>query len=524
MAEVARDDSLVRALADRSFYPHRPTSVEVRQTHISWVFLAGDLVYKLKKPIRLAFLDYSTRELRRRCCLAEVELNRRLAPSTYLGVALIRRRGGGFELGAVGDLAGDAEDSVVVMRRLPQDEMLDRRLASGTAGGADLDRVAATLAQFHARSADRGDPYGLPGTVEETIRTNLSECAPFVGDTVSKSRLASLERYVQSYFAQNAQRFWRRVRQGRIRDGHGDLRAEHVCLRPTLEIFDCIEFSERLRCNDVAAEIAFLAMDLDFLGHPLLADEFTTSYAKASGDGELAELLPFYECYRAVVRAKVESLRSREPEVEPLERQQARDRARRYFRIATRFAAGPRPPELIVVCGLSGSGKSTVARVLGDLTGFPVVSSDVVRKDLAGFPRFAHSGPKTADALYGVEFTRRTYEALAHRAADLLGSGRGVVLDATFRDAAGRRAVTAVGRALSVPVVFLECRATEEKVRERLRSRTDDVSDATEEVYLRQRAENVSFLVGPPAAHVVLDTGRDLATVADDLDRRFGIA
>jgi aminoglycoside phosphotransferase family enzyme len=394
-----RHDSLVRALGDPSLYPHRPSAVETRQTHISWVFLADDFVYKLKKPIRFPFVDYSTRELRRRWCLAEVELNRRLAPSTYLGVALVRHGDRGFELGAVGDLSGEAEDSLVAMRRLPEDEMLDRRLARGAAGVADLDRVAVKLAEFHARAPERGDPYGLPATIEETVRGNLTECAPFAGDTVSESRLAWLEGYARAFLAQSSERLRRRVRQGRIRDGHGDLRAEHVCLGPRLEIFDCIEFSERLRSIDVASEIAFLAMDLDFLGHPLLADAFAASYAKASGDAEIAELLPFYQCYRAVVRGKVESLRSREAEVEPESRRQARAVARRYFRIAARFAAGPRAPEVIVVCGLSGTGKSTVARVFGDVTGFPVVSSDVLRKELAGLPRFAHPDAETARAL-----------------------------------------------------------------------------------------------------------------------------
>jgi aminoglycoside phosphotransferase family enzyme/predicted kinase len=512
-------ESLVRALRDRSLYPHRPTSVEVLQTHISWVFLADDLVYKLKKPIRLAFLDYSTPEVRRRWCLAEVELNRRLAPSTYLGVALIRRRGRAFELGAVGDLSGAAEDSLVVMRRLPADEMLDRRLAQGTAGRAELDQVAAKLADFHASSAERGDPYGLPATIEETVRANLSECAPFAGDTVSESRLATLEEFARSYFAQNAPRLWRRVRQGRIRDGHGDLRAEHVCLQPELEIFDCIEFSERLRCNDVASEIAFLAMDLDFLGHPRLAEEFAHRYAEVSGDGELVELLPFYECYRAVVRGKVESLRSREEEVEPREREAARERARRYFRIAARFAAGARSPGLIVVCGLSGSGKSTAARTLGDLTGFPVVSSDVVRKDLAGIPRFTRPDAKAMETLYGAELTRRTYEELARQADGLLGSTSGVVLDATFRDAGHRRMVTALGAAHGVPVVFVECRAPEDRVRERLRARAHDVSDADEETYLAQRAEGATFVVESPARRLVLDTSGEPATVADELDR-----
>ncbi len=524
MEETARHDELVRALGDPSLYPHKPAAVEVRQTHISWVFLAGDFVYKLKKPVRFPFVDYSTRELRRRWCLAEVELNRRLAPSTYLGVALVRRGGEGFELGAVGALAGDAEDSLVVMRRLPEEEMLDRRLACGTAGAAELEGIAALLADFHARSPERGDPYGLPATIEETVRANLSECAPFAGDTVSESRLAALEDYVRSYLAQSSERFWRRVRQGRIRDGHGDLRAEHVCLAPRLEIFDCIEFSERLRSIDVASEIAFLTMDLDFLGHPLLADAFVAAYAKASGDGEIRELLPFYECHRAAVRGKVESLRSREAEVERGSRRQARELARRYFRVAARFAAGPRPPELIVVCGLSGSGKSTVARVIGDVTGFPVVISDVLRKDLAGLPRFGHPDETTTRTLYGADFTRRTYETLARQADELLASGRGVVLDATFRDASHRRAVTKIGDDRRVPVVFVECVASEERVRERLRSRVHDVSDATEETYLRQRGESAAPPVEPPARYLLLDTNRDLEAVADELDRRFARA
>jgi aminoglycoside phosphotransferase family enzyme/predicted kinase len=520
VSEVGHE-SLERALGDRSLYPHRPTSVEVRQTHISWIFLAGDLVYKLKKPIRLAFLDYSTPELRRRWCLAEVELNRRLAPSTYLGVALIRRRGEDFELGEVGDLAGPAADSLVVMRRLPADEMLDQRLARGDAGRAELDQVAVKLTDFHARVAERGDPYGLPAMIAETVRANLSECAPFVADTVSEARLASLQDFVRSYVARNISLFWRRVREGRIREGHGDLRAEHVCLRPELEIFDCIEFSEQLRCNDVASEIAFLAMDLEFLGDPVLADGFASRYAMASGDDELVELLPFYKCYRAVVRGKVESLRSREHEVEPKEREVARERARRYFRLAARFAAGGRSSELVVVCGLSGTGKSTAARTLGDITGFPVVSSDVVRKDLAGLPRLTRPDAKTLETLYGDELTRRTYEALARQADALLGSGRGAVLDATFRDAIHRRTATAVGVTRGVPVTFVECRAPEERVSERLRARVHGVSDATEETYLAQRAESTAFFVEPPARHLLLDTNREPAMIADELDRLF---
>ncbi|HSD11415.1 MAG TPA: AAA family ATPase [Candidatus Binatia bacterium] len=525
MAEGASQASLVEALAQPNFYPHCPPSVEIRQTHISWVFLAGNFVYKLKKPVRFRFLDYSRREQRLESCLAEVRLNRRLAPAVYLGVVAVRRSDGGFALGSVDELGGEAEDYLVAMRRLPEEEMLDRRLAQGTAGAAELDRVAAKLVAFHAACPDRGEAYGSREVIAETVLGNLAECESVIGDGRFASRVLDLRRYLEAFLEKHGELLWRRASGGKIRDGHGDLRAEHICLNAALDIFDCVEFSERLRSTDVTSEVAFLAMDLDFLGFPGLAEGFARAYAEASGDRELHTLLEFYRCHRALVRAKVEILRSREPEVGAAAREEARQAARRYFRLAARYARGRRPPELVVVCGLSGTGKSTVAQVVGDLSGFAILNSDLTRKRLARVPLFQHSDPQSARSLYAADSTRRTYAALFEGARESLAAGRGVVLDATFLDPADRREALAVARAANVPVTFFECRAREEEVLRRLRDRQkrpDEVSDATEEIYLRQRAEATPITVSAPARHRIIDTARDRDEVAADVERELG--
>ena len=526
MAEGASHTSLVETLAQPSFYPHRPQSVEVRQTHISWVFLAGSFVYKLKKPVRFRFLDYSSRERRLESCLAEVRLNRRLAPAVYLGVVAVRRHDDGFAIGSIDELGGEAEDYLVAMRRLPEEEMLDRRLAQGTAGAADLERVAAKLVAFHASCQDRGETYGSREVIGETVLGNLAECAAVAGDAVSGSRIRELRRYLEKFLDEHEELLRRRVSEGRIRDGHGDLRAEHICLNAALDIFDCVEFSERLRSTDVASEIAFLAMDLDFLGFPALAEGFARAYGEACGDRELHDLLEFYRCHRALVRGKVEILRSQEPEVGAAAREEAREAARRYFRLAARYARGRRPAELVVVCGLSGTGKSTVAQVVGDLSGFAVLGSDLTRKRLARVPRFLRLDPESARALYGADSTRRTYAALFAGARESLAAGRGAVLDATFLNPADRREALILARAMNVPVTFLECQAREEEVLRRLRDRQkrpDEVSDATEEIYLRQRAEATPITVPAPARHRIIDTARDREQIAADVEQELGL-
>jgi len=274
-------------------------------------------------------------------------------------------------------------------------------------------------------------------------------------------------------------------------------------------IVDCIEFSPRLRTCDVASELAFLTMDLELHGAPALAAELAHTYAVQLEDVDFLGLLPFYQCYRAYVRGKVESLKSREPEIAPTEQEQAREQARRAFRLAARYVRGAPPPALVVVCGRVGTGKSTVSRLLSEHTGFAVLNSDVVRKRLAGLLPTARVSADYRAGIYSPAFTRRTYATLQIQAEEELLAGRGVIVDATCKQPEDRQALLALGSRLGVPALFLECRASLAEVERRLRERErrgDSVSDANWEVALQEQGDFPTFADLPDRCHLVIDT------------------
>jgi uncharacterized protein len=503
--------TLLNALARPQSYSHRPAQVEVVQTHISVVFLAGDVVYKLKKPVRFPFLDYSTLPLRRHYCQEEVRLNRRLAPTVYLGVASVLSGGDAYTV-ADGPLS-DARvvDYLVKMRRLPQERRLDSLLAADQVTKVGIHTLAKRLVQFHrTASTDQAVVYGTPDLIWQAIADNFQETAPFVGQTLSATQYALIRDFSRRFFTEHQELFRARPLRGRVREGHGDLRCEHVYfLDEGVTIVDCIEFSPGLRTCDIASELAFLTMDLELQGAPALAAELAHTYAVQSEDADFLRLLPFYQCYRAYVRGKVESLKSREPEVPPAEQERARGQARRAFRLAARYARGAPPATLVVVCGRVGTGKSTVARVLSEHTGFAVLNSDVVRKRLAGLLPTARAGADYRAGIYSQAFTRRTYATLHTQAEEELRAGRGVIIDATYKQPEDRQAVLALAGRLGVPVLFVECRTSPAEVERRLREReqrSDSVSDADWAVALREQENFPAFDDLPERSHLVIHT------------------
>jgi len=327
-------ECVLRFLSEPASYPHRPPGVEVVQTHISAIFLAGHLVYKVKKPVNLGFLDFTTLELRRHFCQEEVRLNRRLCPEVYLGVEAIGRTNGGLALGR-----GEPVEYAVVMRRLPQDRMMDALLARGQLTPRMVQAVAACLVEFHARAATDGRiaAFGRPEAIRVNTDENFAQTERYQGQLLSPQQFSDIRRFTEEFLARR-ELFEERIREGRIRDGHGDLHLQHICLADRIYIFDCIEFNERFRYGDVAVDLAFLLMDLDFHDRPDLARLLERHYEELSGDRELPGLLPFYKCYRAYVRGKVEGFRFEDPHVPPEQRQQARQRAQRYFQLAHRYA------------------------------------------------------------------------------------------------------------------------------------------------------------------------------------------
>ncbi len=490
--------ALVNGLSDPAAYPHLdreqpPPPIEVLETHISTLFFAGDHVYKTKKPVDLGFLDYRTLEQRRHFCEEEVRLGRRLSPEVYLGVAPICRFG---ESGLRIHGAGTPLEWAVEMLRLPEHEMLSSKLQRGELDNSVLDAVAARLVAFHA-AATTGlgvDEYGAADAVLVNVEENWEQLRPWIdycGEESGRTPLLSSALYrflrerARGFVEERRELFSRRVDQGRIREGHGDLHAGNICVtREGLKFYDCIEFSRRLRCGDVACDLAFLAMDLDHNGFAAFSTYLARRYAELAGDSELEQLLPFYKGYRAVVRAKVAALRGLDERLDSAQRRALVVEASGYLHLA---AAYELPPALILMCGLSGVGKSWVARRLRRPLHAQLHQSDVRRRQLAAA---AGAGSGYGEGLYSAELKARTYRDLLEAASDGIAAGRTVIADATFSSAATRRPFLDLAARLGVPAWVVLVEAPPELVRERLGARETDpreASEATYEVYLAQR-------------------------------------
>jgi aminoglycoside phosphotransferase family enzyme/predicted kinase len=506
---------LLAGLADPAAYPTPPARVEVRQTHISAVFLAGDVVYKIKKPVDLGFLDFSTLENRWHFCQEEVRLNRRLAADVYLGVVPVTADAGRLRV----EGAGTPVEWAVKMRRLPDAASLLDRVRRGEVGAPEITALARFLADFH-RTAERSPAISAGGSfavVAGNARENFTQAEAHVGATLSRAVFARLRFLTDVSLDRLRPLVEARAARGVPCDTHGDLHLDHVYFRPDGGPFaiDCIEFNDRFRHADPAADLAFLLMDLHFRHRPDLAADLEREYLRASGDAEMAALLPFYVAYRAAVRGKVEGMERAEAEVPAAARAAAAERARGHWLLALGVLEDPdRRPALVFVGGLSGTGKSHLARRLADAAGFAVVRSDVVRKELAGVAPTERGGP----GLYEPAHTDRTYAECLRRADALLLDGKRVVIDATFRTAARRREVVELARRRRVSAVGFVCVASPDTVRVRLAARTGDPSDATWETYQRQRGEWEEAADGERLVHLSADADplpEALAVLAD---------
>lgn len=479
---------LIRALLRPQAYPHATGRIELLQTHISFVLLAGGFVYKIKKPVDFGFLNFSTLARRRYYCRQEAVLNSRLCSDTYLGVVPIREKDGLVAIGG----PGRTVEYAVHMRRLPAEGMMDRLLAEGKLTVEMVRRVARRVAAFHASAATspRIAAIGAKG-IHYAWDENFRQWAPNIGVTVTPEQDRLLRAFGERFFAAKRGVLARRAAEGRIRDCHGDLRSDSVCFAGDgLCIFDCIDFSRRLRYTDVAGDAGFLAMDLDYRGHPDVADAFVEAYIEAAGDADLREIIDFYKCYRAGVRGKVEGFLLAEPEVPAAMKRRARAAARRYFSLAARYARSLPPPMLVITCGLAATGKSTLARRLAGTVGCEVASSDVVRKRLAGIEPAEHRPEAFGQGIYTADFTERTYDALLDEARRAIESGRSILLDATYTRRAHRLQAARLALELGAQFACIALRASDGLVRRRLRKREregGDPSDAGWDVYLVQK-------------------------------------
>lgn len=488
--------------------------VEEIQTHLSYVFLVGERVVKLHKPVDLGFVDFSTRRLRNEDALREIEIGRRLSPDVYLGVAPVEPDGqGGWRVGALAETVPDPEvETLVVMRRLPAGRDALSLLEREELTAAQLVRVAACVARFH-RSQGLGTPAPWsPSEWRERIAAPMRANVESLSRTLGASAVSRLGAQFEERLAALSASLERRRLDGRAVDGHGDLHLQHVWFEADgeeLRLIDALAFSEDLRQIDAASEVAFLAMDLAFRGRNDLAEVFLFHYVRASGDTGLYEVVDLFEAYRAAVRAKVAALASLDPEVSPPQRERAHESAVRHLRFAEGLLVAPGPGRLVLVCGTVGSGKSSVARELARRAGGLVIASDLLRKEAAGTSRLRSD---LLDAgLYSARRRAAVYDAMLEAARAPLRAGRVVILDATFAARRQRDAARAFALEEGAEARLVEVRVHDAEARRRLERRRRegrDPSDAGPEMLAPSRRRFEPPVEWPWSHRSVLRTDR----------------
>ena len=513
----------IQSLLRPEAYDHPVGRLEMLQTHISWVILAGDFAYKIKKPVDFGFVNFVTLESRRELCHEEVRLNRRLAADLYLGVKPVY--GPPERASFIG--SGEPIDYAVQMRRFPQDDLLPAALERGELTGAHWDECADTLAAFHEHAAVATEdvPYGSADAVWRPVAENFKilESVPAVA-----ARLSALKQWATAEFERLQDLFQQRKQAGKVRECHGDLHLGNMLLAvDRIEAFDCLEFNPSLRWTDVICEMAFLAMDLVARGQPGFAFRVLNRWLEQSGDYRGLATWRWYFCYRAMVRAKVAALRSAQPERTSTDAAADNEEFERYLTLAEGVIKCP-PRALILTHGVSGSGKSHVTTALCEHLGAIRLRSDVERKRLFG-AWGASKTPVLAGDMYGSNVTEKVYrEVLAKQAMAVIEAGFSVILDATFLSHKGRRLFQQLSRQLEVPFVILEFEIAPEVARSRIMQRQQagkDPSDATLAILEQQLASDEPLTDEErERAVVVPPESRDFETLAERVREKMPAA
>ncbi len=500
-------EPLVRDLLRPEAYPvrERPEKVDLAQTHISWLFFAGPYVYKVKKPLDYGFLDFTSLEKRRHFCYEEVRLNRRLSPDVYLGVVEIRLESGRHTL----DGPGSAVEYAVKMRRLPESGWLKGRLERGEISPEDLRRVARRVAEFHDAAETSPEITGTGGleAVRFNTQENFDQTQGFIGTTLSREAFDAVRAYRDAFLEVKEDLFRAREAEGRIRDSHGDLHTAQVNLENGISFIDCIEFNTRFRYGDVAADVAFTAMDLDYHRREDLSSVFIEEYVERSGDTDVPGLLDFYKCYRAYTRGKVETFRAAQ-EQEERARADALDRAGRYFTLAHRYVL-PTTPLLLIATGMMGTGKTWLTRILASRLDAQLIRSDRIRRELTGLADSERREVAWGEDVYSEASRTRVYEVMHERAVGSLKGGAIVVLDASYQDRRWRAGARTAAQEAGARFLALETRCPLDIVRERLerrRAEGTDVSDGRLEILNEQRSRFHPVVELSDREHVVVDT------------------
>ncbi|MEM7554173.1 MAG: AAA family ATPase [Cyanobacteria bacterium P01_A01_bin.84] len=493
--------TLIEEMLKPDFYPHPVNkNIQLVQTHISYILLTGDYAYKVKKPVNFGFLDFSTLEKRSHFCQEELRLNKRGAAQLYISVLPINRNDEQYQLGD----ATEPVEYVLKMHQFPESGLLSTMLERGQLNESHISELGKVVARYHSETEtnDYIRSFGEVDRVRRSIDENYKLTTKYIGKAQTEAQYKKTKAYTDKFFNEHPQLFVNRIANNLIRECHGDLHLRNICIwREQILLFDCIEFNETFRFVDVMYDVAFTVMDLEARKRRDLANIFLNTYLEQTGDWEGLQLLPLYLSRQAYVRAKVNSFLLDDSEISINIKEESKRIAANYYKQAADYTQ-PQQGKLFLMSGVSGSGKSTVARYLSQKLGAIQIRSDAVRKHLAKVPLLEPGG----DELYTDEMSSKTYSRLLELGIMLTTQGFTVILDAKYDKQSLRAHAIAAAKQHQIPLKIIQCTAPPDILRDRLNRRSGDITDAKADLLSSQLQNTEPFSDEEKSYLKILDT------------------
>ena len=489
------ESKFLKYLQKPETFGYKVKSVKILQTHISYIALTGRYCYKVKKSVNFGFLDFSTLENRKYFCKEELRLNKRLCPEIYLDVVRITRKKNGFEING----SGEVIDYAVKMKEFSQKFILNKLLERNKIDEKIINNIVDILVNFYksGKSTDEIKHFGTVETIKRNNNENFDQTEDFINLTIKKEIFDFIKKTTNDFLSENKNIFSNRIKNNFIKDCHGDLHSGNIVLfNDKICIFDCIEFNKRFRYSDIASDIAFLAMDLDFLGQAYLSSYLIEKYVEKSQDNNIFNVLNFYKCYRAYIRGKVTGFKINDSNIDKSEKDKMIDISKKYFDLAyyysqlfSRKNKKNSKPILFITTGLTGTGKTTIARKIAVDYKAQIISTDSVRKEILGIDKYERHYDAYNTGLYSPKKMIETYDKIFEKTDFLLNKKKNVVLDATFKTEKLRDTARKISQKNNANFLIVYCNCPEEKVKKYLDNRANkkSISDGRWEIYIKQK-------------------------------------
>jgi aminoglycoside phosphotransferase family enzyme/predicted kinase len=486
--------NLYELLKNPSVYGKENSSVNIIQTHISFVVLTDLYAYKIKKPVNFGFLDFSTLEKRKHFCEEEIRLNKRLCPDIYLDVVTLNLQDKSLKINGPGKIV----DYAVKMKQFPQSNIMTNLLKKQKVTREIIKDLILKLVKFYEKSKiiDENNQYGSIKVIKKNTDENFIQTQDMIGITITEETYNYIRNSTNNFLEKMSNQFHKRIKKGFICECHGDLHSGNIVIDKKIYIFDCIEFNKRFRNIDIASDIGFLAMDLDIQSYPYLSSYLIEKYIQKSKDQDILKILNFYKCYRAYVRGKVIGFKLNDVNTERSEKDKIKNTAKKYFRLAEYYAKiislqikEKEGPLLFITTGLTGTGKSTIARKISFDYNAEILSTDMLRKEIEDIDLYERHHEPYNKGLYSPEKMRNVYEKLLKKSDLYLKNNKNIILDGTFRNEELRSKAKKIGEKNNAIILLIYCNCPEKIVRQYLNKRIEkkSISDGRWEIYIKQK-------------------------------------